>query len=208
MTRIVEATSDGALLQAAEAIRKGGTIVYPTDTLYGIGADALNPGAVRKVSLAKRRTEAKPILLLIPNLDVLNSLVRDIPASAQLLMKEFWPGPLTLVFNALPHVPEELTRGTGTVGVRLPANPLCIKLLELCGCPLTSSSANITGQPVHTTVGDIQGQLGDSIDLYLDAGMLQARVPSTVLDVSREAVTLVREGAISREQIQKFIPLS
>ncbi len=204
----MNAHTDDALQQAAEIVRSGGTIVYPTDTLYGIGADALNPDAVRKVSLAKQRVDPKPILLLIPHEGALKALALDVPSAAQDLMKQFWPGPLTIVFKALDHLPVELTQGTGTVGVRLPANPLCIKLMDLCGCPLTSSSANITGQPAHALVADIHRQLGDAIDLYLDAGELPSSAPSTVIDVSHGPVTIVREGAITREQIQKFISLS
>src|SRR5512135_891774 len=143
-----ENPEDRPLVLAAEVVQAGGLIVYPTDTLYGIGANAWNAGAVLRVQHVKQRVEKKPILVLIASLESLHGLTEEISPAAQQLMDTFWPGPLTLVFKASVLLPPDLTSGTGTIGVRLPSSRLCARLLELCGSPLTSTSANLSGEPV------------------------------------------------------------
>jgi len=200
-----EQPDPASLVLAAEVIQAGGVIVYPTETLYGIGANALNPQAVTRVHVAKRRDEKKPILVLVPQADAVEDLVSAIGPTARLLMTTFWPGPLTLVFRASMRVPAELIRGGGTIGIRVPSNLLCIKLLQLAECPLTSTSANISGQPSMRSIDEIQKALQSSVDLYLDAGLLPESKPSTVVDVSGNVPVIVREGAITRDAILTVI---
>ncbi len=201
-----EEVEESTLVAAFDVIRTGGVIVYPTETLYGIGADATNSAAVRKVLQIKKRKDTKPILVIVHSVEILQQLVAEISASAERLMTEFWPGPLTLVFKALREIPEEVTQGSGTVGVRIPSNAFCLKLLRRCNCPLTSTSANISGEPVHRTIDDIKQALDEGIDLYIDAGVLPETKPSTVVSVVPENPKLIREGVISFESLRKVVP--
>jgi L-threonylcarbamoyladenylate synthase len=203
-----EEPDPASLVLAAEVIQAGGIIVYPTETLYGIGANALNPRAVTRVHVAKRRDEKKPILVLVPDVGSVESLVSSIGLVARLLMTTFWPGPLTLVFRASARVPAELIRDTETIGIRVPSNLLCIKLLQLAECPLTSTSANISGQPAMRSIDEIQKTLQSSVDLYLDAGVLPESKPSTVVDVSGNVPVIIREGAITRNALLTVIQQS
>ena len=194
------------LAEAARVIRSGGLIVYPTETLYGIGANAVDANAVRRVSEAKKRKEAKPIPLIVHSREVLEVLVERISPSAEALMKAFWPGPLTLVFLSSSRVPDEVTKGSGTVGVRIPSSTLCLELLAQCGGPLTATSANISGETVLRTVPEIREALSSGVNLYLDAGELPLSMPSTVLDVAGDVPRLLRDGAVPIEQILQVVP--
>jgi L-threonylcarbamoyladenylate synthase len=194
---------DAPLVSASSVIKAGGVIVYPTETLYGVGANALDAEAVERVHAVKNRTEKKPILVIVHAIDIMADLIEEMPAAAQKLIDAFWPGPLTLVFKANAKVPGNLTRGSGTIGIRIPSSALCLKLLSLCGCPLTSTSANTSGGAVLRSVAEIQGVLTTGVDLYLDAGVLPESKPSTVVDVTRTKPSLVREGAILFERIQQ-----
>lgn len=210
MSRILKvnavAPEESAISEAAEVVQKGGVIVYPTETLYGIGADARNPAAVQKIIQAKKRKEHKPILVIVHSVEMLRQLVAETPASAEQLMKQFWPGSLTLVFKAIRGIPKELTQGSDTIGVRIPSNTFCLELLRRCNCPLTSTSANISGEPVHRSINEIKQALNEGIDLYIDAGVLPQSKPSTVVSVVGENPKLIREGIISFESLQAVVP--
>ena len=201
-----EEVEESTLVAAFDVIRTGGVIVYPTETLYGIGADATNSAAVRKVLQVKKRKDTKPILVIVHSVEILQLLVAEIPASAERLMTEFWPGPLTLVFKALREIPEEVTQGSGTVGARIPSNAFCLELLRRCNCPLTSTSANISGEPIHRTIDEIKKALDEGIDLFIDAGVLPESKPSTVVSVVPENPKLIREGVISFDSLRKVVP--
>ncbi len=194
------------IASAADIILKGGVIVYPTETLYGIGADARNSAAVRKVIAAKRRQDARPILVLADSIEMVQMLTAEIPQAAFALMKRFWPGPLTIVFKAAAGIPEEIAQGSGTIGIRIPDNTFCIELLKMCACPITSTSANVSGEPAPRTVADIRRALGEGIDLYIDAGMLPESKPSTVISIVEDPPKLIREGVISFEDVQTVLP--
>lgn len=197
---------DEVILQrAAQVVRSGGLIVYPTETLYGIGADATNPGAIKRVSEAKKRTEQKPVLVLVDSVEMMSPLVEAVPLAARILMQGFWPGPLTIVFSASDRVPTEITRGSKNIGIRIPSSRLCLRLLAHLRTPLTSTSANLSGEPPVRAVQEIHKDL-TGIDLYLDAGELPESLPSTVVDVSGLAPRLLRHGAIPVEQIQQVLP--
>jgi L-threonylcarbamoyladenylate synthase len=189
------------LERAARSIQQGGIIVYPTDTLYGIGGNALDDSVVRRIQRLKLRRDDKPILLIVRSEQEVLRVARDIPECARRLMEMFWPGPLTLVLDAVEELPPAVTAGSGTVGVRVPDNRICLKLLELCGCPLTSTSANVTGKGTPRTIEAIRAGLGPDIDLFLDAGELPESKPSTVVDVTGGGPKLLREGAIPFQRI-------
>ncbi len=197
---------DGSLVLAAEVIQAGGIVVYPTETLYGIGANAWNPKAVKRVQEIKKREEPKPILVLVQSIEEAAGLSQEILPGARAFMDAFWPGPLTLVLKAANGLPEELTRGRGTIGVRIPSSTVSLRLLALCGCPITSTSANVSGAPAPGTIEKIERDLGPGIDLFLDAGVIPVRKPSTVLDVSGTRPRLLREGEIPYSQLLTISP--
>jgi L-threonylcarbamoyladenylate synthase len=197
---------ESVLVAASEVVAQGGIIVYPTETLYGIGADATDPAAVRKVYAVKKRTDDKPVLVIVHSEEMLRRVVSRIPASAERLMKAFWPGPLTIVFLASEIIPQEITQSAGTVGVRIPSNIFCLKLVERCDRPLTSTSANISGEPVHRTIEQIQAALHEGVDLYIDAGPLPESKPSTVVSVVHDPPKLLREGVIDIARLQEVLP--
>jgi L-threonylcarbamoyladenylate synthase len=197
---------DKPLVLAAEVIQAGGVIVYPTETLYGIGSNAWDGSAIAKIRALKYRTEQKPILVIARSQDQVRLLAEEISPLAQRFIDAFWPGPLTLVFKASKQVPDLLSRGTGTIGVRIPSSAVCLRLLELAGCPLTSSSANLSGQPPLMTVGEIQRAIPKGIDLFLDGGQLPPSRPSTVLDVTGDVARILRKGAISEGRLRVIDP--
>jgi L-threonylcarbamoyladenylate synthase len=201
-----EHPADRPLVLAAEVIQAGGVIVYPTETVYGIGANAWDGTAIAKVRALKRRTDQKPILVIVGSRDQLVSVVDGITPLAERCMDAFWPGPLTLVFKASHRIPDLLSRGTGTIGVRIPSSPVCLRLLELAGCPLTSTSANLSGMPTLHTVSEIRQVIPLGIDLVLDAGVLPPSDPSTVLDVTGVQPRLLRAGAVSEARLREIVP--
>jgi L-threonylcarbamoyladenylate synthase len=206
MNLSLEEPQDSSLVLAAEVVQAGGVIVYPTDTIYGIGANAWNPQAVGRVQEIKKRTIPKPILIVVDSIDTAYGVTDEVTSLARRYMDAFWPGPLTLVLKASLHLPEVLVQGRGTIGVRVPSTVACLKLLTLCGCPLTSTSTNVTGERPCTSVDEIERTLGPGIDLFLDAGSLVESKPSTVLDVSGPRPRLLREGVITLEQLLSINP--
>ena len=194
-------TDDPGILRASGCVRTGGLIAFPTETVYGLGADPHNTDAVERLFDAKGRDPSKAILLLIPSPHSLSSLVAHVPAPARILMDAFWPGPLTLVFQAKPGLSPRLLGGGHTLGVRLSNAPLVRELLDHLGGPITGTSANRSGAPPARSASDAAGQLGDRIDLILDGGPAPDRRPSTVVDVSGEGVQVRRAGPISSSQV-------
>jgi L-threonylcarbamoyladenylate synthase len=184
-----------------DVIRGGGVIAYPTDTVYGLGADPMNTGAVRKLFSIKGRLADQPILLLIKDAREVQDWASEINSAAERLMKKFWPGPLTLVFKVKPNVMVELTGGTGTIGLRVPGNELTRQLLASLGTALTGTSANISGRPSPCTALEAFEWIGGMVDLVLDGGRPEAGNPSTVVDVSTERPRVIREGAIPSREI-------
>jgi L-threonylcarbamoyladenylate synthase len=194
------------LRRAARILRSGGVIVYPTETLYGIGADASSEVAVQKVVAVKRRTEEKPILVLVHSPGAAAPLVRNVLPAAERLIAAFWPGPLTLVFSAAAGVPAGITRGRGTIGIRVPSGLLCRRLAEEAGVPLTSTSANLSGREIPETVAQMRTALGGGVDLFLDAGVLPPSLPSTVVDVSVDPPIVLRAGALPVSRLRVVVP--
>ena len=188
----------------AGVLRKGGVIAYPTDTLYGLGANPFDRAAVDRLFKIKGRDYSKPILLLISSLETLNPLVRDVSSFAEKIIKAFWPGSLTLIFKASPSLPDLLTAGTGKIGLRLPEATLPIRLIDTIGFPLTATSANLSGAPPAKSASEIEPTLISSVDHILDGGVCST-IPSTVLDVSVDPPRLLREGKISAATLSPWM---
>ncbi|MFZ5994058.1 MAG: L-threonylcarbamoyladenylate synthase [Thermodesulfobacteriota bacterium] len=195
---------DQAAIQKACAILKeGGLVAFPTETFYGLGADALNEQALKRVFALKRRDYAKPLLVIIAEKDQLHSLVSDIPAAAEKLMDRFWPGPLTIIFKAKKGLPSLLTGGTGTVGIRISSYPVAQSLASTFGLPLTATSANLSGGRNPVTAKDVWDQLGDRVNLMLDAGKTKGIKGSTIVDVTVLPPRIVREGDVPVGEVKK-----
>lgn len=185
-----------ALDRAARVLRAGGLVAFPTESFYGLGASALDARAVRRVFEAKGRPASMPLLVVVDAPAMLAAVVAEVPERARALMARHWPGPLTLVFKATPGVPSEVTGGTGTIGVRVPAHPVPRLLAARAGTPVTAPSANPTGGPPPTTAAEVLAGLGDAVDLVLDAGPTAGGAPSTVLDVTVDPPRVLRQGAV------------
>ncbi len=183
-----------AVAEASRVVREGGLVIYPTDTVYGLGADPFNEGAVERAFEAKRR-EAKPMPVLVSDLDAASRLVY-VSDLARRLMEAFWPGALTIVLPSRGALPRRVTAGLSSVGVRMPSHPVALRLVEACGGALIGTSANISGQPPPRTVEEALAQLGGSVDVAIDAGPALHGVPSTVVDLSSGEPKLLREGAV------------
>jgi L-threonylcarbamoyladenylate synthase len=185
-----------AVAEAAAVLRAGGLVAFPTETFYGLGAPALQPDAVRRIFEVKGRPEGRPLLLLVDSTAMVEHLVVEIPASARVLMTRHWPGALTLVLRARPHVPVEVTAGSGTVGVRLSPHPVARALVGALGEPITAPSANPFGLAPPTTADEVLAHFRGRIQMVLDGGPTAGGAPSTVLDVTRDPPRLLRAGAV------------
>ena len=187
--------------EAAAVIKQGGVIAFPTRCLYGLGANALNPAAVERIFQIKQRPADKPILLLIDDPKRLENLVISISDQAESLMESFWPGRLTLVFTAGDRVPDNLTAGSGKIGIRVAGHPIAAALTRSIQVPLTGTSANISGQPGCHRIEDLSRAVTDQLDLILDAGPLEKGDGSTVVDVTAKVPRVLREGIVSEKEI-------
>jgi len=197
---------DHSIIQeGAEIIRNGGVVVFPTTGLYGLGADAHHTDAVERVFSAKQRPADNPILILVPDMKSLNDLVEEIPSPTEKIMDRFWPGSVTLVFLARPQVSTMLTAGTGKIGIRLPAHPAALRLVSTFGEPITGTSANRSGEPGIWDVNDLPVEITDAVDLVLDAGPLKGGPGSTVVDVTTDPPTILREGALATVRITELL---
>lgn len=197
---------DKKTIQKACSILKGGGLVaFPTETFYGLGADALNDQALKKLFALKRREHAKPLLVIIAQKKQLNALVSEIPPAAEKLMNRFWPGPLTIIFKARKELPSLLTGGTDTVGIRIPSYPVAKHLSLAFGLPLTATSANLSGGKNPTTAQDVRDQLGEGVDIVLDAGQTAGRKGSTIIDVTVSPPRIVREGDVPVDEVEKIV---
>jgi L-threonylcarbamoyladenylate synthase len=185
-----------ALRDAAATLERGGLVVFPTETFYGLGAAGLDAHAVRRLLAAKERPDDKPILLLVDSVDMAETVALEIGPGARALMARHWPGPLTLVLRARGGVPVEVTAGTGTVGLRVSPHPVARGLVRALGGPVTAPSANRSGAPPPTTAAAALEQLEGRVDLVLDGGQTPGGPPSTVLDVTVEPPRVLRAGAV------------
>ncbi|MBT2481405.1 L-threonylcarbamoyladenylate synthase [Streptomyces sp. ISL-94] len=193
------------LREAAQAVRRGELVVMPTDTVYGVGADAFSPKAVCRLLDAKGRGRNMPSPVLVGSPDDLDGLVDDLPEQARQLMEAFWPGGLTLVARHKPSLEWDLGETRGTVALRMPAHPVALDLLNETG-PLAVSSANLTGRPSPQDCDAAHRMLGETAAVYLDGGPTPADVPSSIVDITATAPVLLRAGAISADELRKVAP--
>ena len=185
-----------SLPRIVETIARGGIIAFRTDTFYGLGADPFNTSAVQRIKELKSREENKPILIVISDRGQVYRFIENPSATFNLLAKEFWPGPFTLIGRACPELPNEIPAGTGTVGLRLPDDDEVRELVRACGGALTATSANPANQPPSQTAQDVENYFPRGIDLIVDGGRARVDRPSTVVDATGVEPKLIREGVI------------
>ena len=190
---------------AITALRRGDVIVYPTETLYGLGADALNTAAVERVFQLKGRDTANPISVLIADRAMLETVVDKIPLLAEQLINQFWPGPLTLVLPAKHNLSKRLTNIAGGVGVRISSQPIATDLVKELGRPLTATSANPSGKMPARTVEQARQYFDGKVNVFLDGGELHSNVGSTVVEISSGAIRVIREGEVSKAALKRMI---
>ena len=214
MSSLYDCSDEAQLLPgmraARRAIARGLLVVLPTDTVYGVAADAFHAEAVQRLLDAKGRGRQSPPPVLVPGIDTLRALVAEVPEPVERLVHEFWPGGLTIVLPSQPSLTWDLGETHGTVAVRMPAQPLALELLRESG-PLAVSSANLTGQPAATAVAEAQAMLSDAVEVYLDGGPSQTGVASTIVDATslvggaERVVRVLREGAIDRARLREVL---
>lgn len=192
--------------KAAEIIMAGGVIAFPTRCLYGLGANALNHDAVNRIYDMKRRPKHKPILVLISRLTDLERFVTHIPQISLPIIEKFWPGKITLIFNAKPNLPVGLTAGTGKIGIRLCEHPVAVAIVEAAGTPITGTSANISGNVGCSDISTLEPELVAQLDLILDAGPLLGGAGSTIVDVTGNFPVIVREGIVPSHCLNFDLP--
>lgn len=191
--------------QVADVLQHGGIIGYPTETVYGLGGDGLNENVIEQIYRLKGRSSQSPFPLLISRPEDVNRFTQTISPKASILMKQFWPGPLTLVFDASPSLPSLLVGRDCKVGLRVSADPICAAIFMKFGNPLISTSANLAGESPAQSASQIFEYFNNQLDLILDGGERKSGVPSTVIDVSRVSLRIIREGLISKDRIEKVI---
>ena len=178
-------------------LRSGGIVAYPTESFYALGVLATNEAAIRKLFELKKRPVGKPLPIIVGDLDTLRSVAEDIPFSAEDLMKRFWPGPLTIIFKAKDSVPFLLTGGTGKVAVRIPGESAALHLAKALKLPITSTSANHSGEPPAEDSGSVINYFGNGTDLIIDAGKAPGGWPSTIIDVTVTPPKVLSEGSLT-----------
>ena len=191
----------GQVKKATDIMRSGGIAAYPTDTVYGLGADIFNNAAVTRVFLIKKRPLTMPLPVLIAETSQLGGLVEFIPAAARILMDKFWPGSLTIVFAKAPAFNSLVLAGSGKIAVRLPGHPVTLRLIQELGRPMVGTSANLHNGTAALTAKEVRDQLGDTVDFIIDGGTCPGGIESTVVDVTADPFTVVRKGAIPTEEM-------
>lgn len=193
------------LAQAAAILAGGGLVAFPTETVYGLGANGLNPHAVRAIYQAKGRPADNPLILHIAELSEVEKLAAEIPPAAKLLMNNFWPGPLTIIFKRSKIVPDIITAGMDTVAIRMPVNNIARQIIRLAGVPIAAPSANISGRPSPTNAQDVKADLMGKVAVIVDGGSCAIGVESTVVDCTGAPPAVLRPGGITVEMLQKVL---
>ena len=196
---------DGELLEAAEILRSGGLVAFPTETVYGLGANALDEAAAKKIYAAKGRPSDNPLIAHISSMEELPALVREIPEAGRKLAEKYWPGPLTMIFPKKDVVPYGTTGGLDTVAVRMPSDPVANRLIKLAGIPVAAPSANTSGRPSPTRAEHVIEDMDGKIEMILDGGQVGIGVESTIVDVSGPVPTLLRPGAVTLEMLRETL---
>jgi len=190
---------------AARVIRKGGLVSFPTETVYGLGADALNPTAVAKIFRAKRRPPDNPIIVHVAMKEDVHMLARDVPEAAERLMAEFWPGPLTVILKRSSYVPDTTVVGLDTIAIRMPSNKVALDLIRESCTPIAAPSANLAGKPSPTEAEHVINDLAGKIDIVLDAGPTKIGVESTVVDLTTKVPLILRPGGTPYERLKSVL---
>jgi L-threonylcarbamoyladenylate synthase len=195
----------GKIKQAAIIIQKGGLVAFPTETVYGLGADALNPKAVRKIYKAKGRPQDNPMIVHVASIDQAKNLTKRFPPKAELLAKRYWPGPLTIILPKADKVPVEVTSGLDTVAIRMPSHSIALDLIKEAKTPIAAPSANRSGRPSPTSTEHVKTDLDGRIDMIIEGGNAKIGVESTVLDLTGKTPTILRPGKVTIEQLRKTL---
>ena len=195
------------LIEAAKIINDGGLVLFPTETVYGIGADGLNEVAVKNIFIAKGRAQDNPLILHVSSIDMIKQLVKDINDIEEKLINNFFPGPLTIIFEKKDIVPDIITGGLNTVAIRMPENEIAHDLIKLSNTPIAAPSANISGRPSGTNIKDIFEELNDKVDLIIDGGDTKIGVESTVIRVINGKIHILRPGKITVNDLNTIAPV-
>jgi L-threonylcarbamoyladenylate synthase len=204
-TRVIPAASPEWLEEALTVLREGGVVAFPTDTVYGVGADPLREEAVAALFQAKGRPAEKAIPLLLSEASQMEAVAREVPAAAEILARRFWPGPLSLVLRAREEVPPLVRAGGDTVALRMPAHPVALRLIAAFGRPLAVTSANLSGHPSPATAEEVLAQLQGRIPLLVDGGRCPGGEPSTVLDLTVDPPRVLRPGPVTWDEVQSCL---
>lgn len=203
----INSIKDEALTKAADFIKNGGLVAFPTETVYGLGGDGLNSEAASKIYKAKGRPSDNPLILHINDQKMLHKIVNDVNSMAKKIMTAFCPGPITLILPKSDIVPSSVTGGLNTVAVRMPDNDIARELIRLSNTPIAAPSANISGRPSPTTAQAVYNDLHDRIDMILDGGACHFGVESTILDCTEDVPIILRPGAITKEMLEELFPV-
>ncbi len=206
MTKIIRVLEDISVVdEAAEALAKGKLVALPTETVYGLGANALDEEAISHIFLAKGRPQDNPLIVHISHKDMLKRVVKSVPEAAEKLMDAFWPGPLTIILEKSDEIPTCVTAGLDTVAVRMPRHPVALRLIEKSGVPVAAPSANISGRPSTTRAAHVIEDLSGKVDYILDGGACQVGLESTVLDMTGAVPQILRPGGVSLEALKQIL---
>ena len=195
------------LKEISQIIKNGGIVVFPTETVYGIGTNGLNKEAISRLYEVKQRPTNKPISLLVSSIDMAEMVAKDITDMEYKLMEKFFPGPLTIILKKKSNVPDNLTNNTDTVGIRMPDNIIAKKLIEYANVPIATPSANISARPSGTKINNIMEDFKDKVDYYIDGGQSKLGIGSTIVKIENGYPVILREGSISKKQILKCLKL-
>jgi L-threonylcarbamoyladenylate synthase len=194
------------ILEGAKFIKEGKLVAFPTETVYGLGANGLDEEAVKKIFIAKGRPQDNPLILHVSSIEDVKPLVKSISKDAEMLMKRFWPGPLTILFRKSNKVPNIITAGLNTVAIRMPNHPVAIELIKNSGVPIAAPSANTSGKPSPTSADHVIEDLYGKVHMIIDGGNTGVGLESTVLDLTEKIPMILRPGGITLEDLQKIIP--
>jgi len=192
--------------EAVRIIKNGGLVAFPTETVYGLGANGLDEEAVKKIFIAKGRPQDNPLILHVYSTDQVEDLVEEIPPVAKLCMDKFWPGPLTIILKKSPKVPDIISAGLDTVAIRMPENKIALEIIRLSNTPIAAPSANTSGKPSPTSARHVIEDLMGRIDMIVDGGDTGIGLESTVLDLSTDIPMILRPGGVTKEDLSKIIP--
>lgn len=192
------------LKEPAKIIREGGIVIFPTETVYGIGTNGLNKKAIKRLYEVKQRPINKPITLLVSDIEMINKIAKNITKLEYDLMNTFFPGPLTIILQKKDIIPDILTANGNTIGIRMPSGKIARKLIKYAGIPIATPSANISGKPSGTNIKDIKKDFEGKVDCFIDNGESKLGIPSTIVKVVNNVPHILRKGSISEEEIKKI----